>query len=70
MAEPRECGKRVYLPAHLSRGINRKGWTSWSLKRKIHLPNGRYVISVRAIGADGVPERIARSSNSAAFMLR
>jgi subtilase family protein len=66
----RPCARRVYLLARLSRGINRKGWTSWSLKRSVHLPSGRYVISVRAIGADGLPERIARSSNSAALMLR
>ena len=70
LGKPRQCGKRVYLLAHLGRGINKKGRTSWSLKRTVQLPSGRYVVSVRTIGADGVPERIARSSNSAAFMLR
>ena len=70
LGRARQCAERVYLRAALGRGINRKGWTSWALKLKAQLPNGHYVISVRAVGADGVVERIARSSNSASFMLR
>jgi len=70
LGRPRQCAKRAYLSARLGRGINRKGWTSWALKLEGQLPNGRYAISVRAVGADGVVERIARSSNSVSFMLR
>jgi hypothetical protein len=71
LGKPGACARRRYLAATLSKGMNDRGWTSWAFTRdKLQLPSGTYVISVRTVGADGVVERIARSSNSATFMLR
>jgi Subtilase family len=65
-----KCAKRRYLTAHLTSGVGKQGRTRWSLKRRVHLSNGRYLIASRAFGAPGLVERTARSSNSAGVTLR
>jgi hypothetical protein len=70
LGKARQCGKRRYLSAVLTPGVGRRGRTRWSLKPFVQLPNGRYLVSVRAVGAPGLVEHVSNSANSASFTLR
>jgi hypothetical protein len=51
----RSCRRRSFLRARL--GPRRPGKVPWSFRKRVRLPGGRYVVGVRARGANGTVSR-------------
>ena len=65
----RRCSDQLFLNGRLTRP-DKLGRTTWRFRRKVSLPIGRYVVSVRGVNLNHKREFVARSSNSAGFTLR
>ena len=67
LGKARKCSKAVFLAAKVKNGPRKL--TSWTFKKKVSLPLGRYVVAVRGVDPKGHRELIPRTTNNASFIL-
>ena len=67
LGKARKCSKAVFLAAKVKNGPGKL--TSWTFKKKVSLPLGRYVVAVRGVDPKGHRELIPRTTNNASFIL-
>jgi hypothetical protein len=70
LGSTRACNRPQYLSAHILKERGQRDKTLWELNRRVHLPAGSYVVTVRGIDAAGHRETQSRSTNSKTFKLR
>jgi hypothetical protein len=66
----RPCNKPQYLRARILKKRGQRDKTLWSLSKRVRLPVGSYVVTVRGVDASGHRETQSRSTNTKTFTLR
>jgi hypothetical protein len=70
LGSTRACNRPQYLSARILKKRGQRNKTLWELNRRVHLPAGRYVVTVRGVDANGHRETQSRSTNSKTFTLK
>jgi hypothetical protein len=70
LGSTRACNKPQYLTARILKKRGERDKTLWDLNRRVRLPAGRYVVTVRGVDAAGHRETQSRSTNTKTFRLR